>query len=93
LGVERKVSQPRQKSLDEHGLHLRPSINYLVQHFGLSLGSTNVDNFLLKKVEHKFLLKKVEHNFLLKKVELWASPQLSLAGRTMIVNNIFLSSL
>lgn len=47
--------------------------------FGLSLGSVNVDSFLLKKVQH-------ELNY-------WASTKLSLVGRKMIVNNIFFSSL
>jgi hypothetical protein len=47
--------------------------------FGLSLGSTDVDKFLLKKVQHK--------------LNYWASTKLSLVGRKMIINNILLSSL
>ncbi len=43
------------------------------------MGLIDVDNFLLKKVQHK--------------LNYWASTKLSLARRKMIVNNIFLSSL
>lgn len=53
--------------------------NLLGMLFGLSLCLTYVDNFLLKKVQHK--------------LNYWASTKLSLVRRKMIVNNIFLSSL
>jgi len=47
--------------------------------FGFSLGSIDVDNFLLEKVQHK--------------LNYWASTKLSFARRKVIVNNILLSSL
>jgi hypothetical protein len=46
--------------------------------FGLSLGSTNVNNFWLEKVQHK--------------LNYWASTKLSLARKKVIVNSILLSS-
>jgi hypothetical protein len=48
-------------------------------HKGLSLGSTDVDKFLLEKVQHK--------------LNYWASRKLFLSRRKMIVNNIILSTL